>query len=628
MSAGLLIESPTRSKRAFDYFRVSGGPKQRKTDYDPDGLSIGAQREAALDKAAELDAEIVREFSDPGKSAFVDLHKRVGFLEMLDELRRCNEHEATRIDYVIVWSLSRWARNQKDYWQTRELVREAGARLVSISEPMVGDGSAAAFFTESIIAAKNQYESMQTSENVKNSIYLKAKRGGTYGWTRLGYLNDVELLPDGRKIPAVVLDSPRSSFITLAFKLYDSGEYSIPQLVDELYRLGLRSRPRKNHPSQKVGTAALHRILRDPYFAGWIVYKRGKPDEATFRGRHEPLIDQETFNRVQQRLDEKSVAGERPRRREHYLRGSVYCAGCGSRLTYGVSTGENGRGYAYYFCASRVNRTPCSERPNIRPDLIEAAIQRMYRERPIRISAAESKRRQEAIRSVVEVSQESLRYVRETKNQLIASLKRQQQRLIRLYAEEGDDTSPDAFRAERDRMRQEIAAAETSLAETEGRLEINESDLCRALELAEDIAGVYELADERTRRGYNQAFFTRIKIKARWDDETGQTAVEVVGVELTEPYAVLLAEQTTEEALAWVEAIKAGERPQKAGKRPQGPNKRASEALSGDDISIYEVLAEGERFELSVRQSGAQRFSRPPHSTALPPLQGDTHKAR
>ena len=35
---------------------------------------------------------------------------------------------------------------------------------------------------------------------------------------------------------------------------------------------------------------------------------------------------------------------------------------------------------------------------------------------------------------------------------------------------------------------------------------------------------------------------------------------------------------------------------------------------------------EGERFELSVRQSGAQRFSRPPHSTALPPLQGDASR--
>jgi site-specific DNA recombinase len=474
-----------------------------------------------------------------------------------------------------------------------------------------------------MMAVNNEYESRKTSRNVKGSLRQKASLGGTYGWTRLGYLNDVEHLPDGRKTPTVVWDTARSSFITHAFKLYDSGEYSIPRLTDELYRLGLRSRPRKDHPSQKVGTAALHRILRDPYFAGWIVYKRGTPDEETFRGRHEALIDQETFDSVQRRLDEKAVAGERPRRREHYLRGSVYCAGCGSRLTYGVSTGQNGRGYAYYFCASRVNRTPCTERPNIRPDLIEAAIQRIYREEPIEITAAESKRRQEAIRAMVAVSQESLRYVRETKKQLITSLRLQQQRLIRLYAEEGEGTSPDAFRTERNQMQQEITTAEDSLAETESRLEINETDLCRALELAEDIAGVYAIADDRTKRGYNQAFFTRIKIRARWDHEQGRTVVEVAGVELTEPYAALLAEQTTEEALAWVHAMKAGEGPETAQKGPQGAEGAAPGALSRTDISIYEVLAEGERFELSSEEKPPKRFSRPPHSTALPPLRDD-----
>jgi site-specific DNA recombinase len=623
MSIEVLTDSPTRSKRAFSYLRVSS-PSQAKTDYLKDGLSIEVQRGGAEDKSEQLDASIEHEFVDPGKSAFTDLHKRTDFLAMLDELKRCNESEATFIHYVIIWNLSRWARNVEDHFRTHALVRQTGAQLVSIVEPMIGEDTPESFYMEGMMAVNNEYESRKTSRNVKGSLRQKASLGGTYGWARLGYINGVEQLLDGRKVPNIVFDPARSSFITHAFKLYDSGQYSIPQLTDELYRLGLRSRPRKNHPSQKVGTAALHRILRDPYFAGWIVYKRGKPDEQTFRGRHEPLIDQETFDSVQRRLDEKRVAGERPRRREHYLRGTVFCAGCGSRLTYGVSTGENKRGYAYYFCASRVNRTPCSERANIRPELIEDAIQRMYLKRPIKISAEESKRRQDAIRAMVEVSQESLRYVRDTKKQLIASLKLQQQRLIRLYAEEGEDTSPDAFRAERARMQQEIAAAEASLAETEGRLEINESDLCRALELAENIAGIYELADERTRRGYNQAFFTRIKIRARWDDQAGRTAVEVAGVELTEPYAVLLAEQTTKEALAWVEAIKTGERPQKAGKRLQGPTKRASKALSGDDISIYEVLAEGGRFELPRRGLPACRFSRPVHSTALPPFHGES----
>jgi DNA invertase Pin-like site-specific DNA recombinase len=64
-------------------------------------------REATIDKAGQLDAEIVGEFSDPGKSAYLDLHKRTGFLTMLDELKQRNEHDVTRMDYVIVWSLSR-----------------------------------------------------------------------------------------------------------------------------------------------------------------------------------------------------------------------------------------------------------------------------------------------------------------------------------------------------------------------------------------------------------------------------------------------------------------------------------------------------------------------------------------
>ena len=146
-----------------------------------------------------------------------------------------------------------------------------------------------------------------------------------------------------------------------------------------------------------------------------------------------------------------------------------------------------------------------------------------------------------------------------------------------------------------------LECAEESLAETEGRLEINDSDLCRALELAEDIASVYAVADERTKRGYNQAFFTRIKIRARWDDGAGRTAVEVAGVELTDPYAVLLAEQTTKEALAWVKAIKAQEGPETDRKRPRRAKGAVSGAFSRTDISIYEVLAANSSIEITQR---------------------------
>jgi site-specific DNA recombinase len=235
------------TKRAFAYLRVSS-EGQVNTDYSRDGLSINAQREAAQDQAKRLGAEIVREFSDPGRSAFVDLHKRTDFLAMLDELKRRNEHDATRVDYVIVWALNRWARNQLDHWQTRELVLKAGARIISITEPMIGEDTPESFYMEGMFALNNQYESMKTGRNVKNGLYQKAKLGGTYGWAPIGYVNDIDRLPDGRQVASVALDPQRHPFVTTAFQLYATGEYSLSQLAAELHRLGLRTRRTRPSP--------------------------------------------------------------------------------------------------------------------------------------------------------------------------------------------------------------------------------------------------------------------------------------------------------------------------------------------------------------------------------------------
>ena len=590
---------PAPSKRAFVYLRVSS-EGQVNTGYDRDGLSIGAQREAAGDKADQLDAEIVREFSDPGKSAFVDLHKRTDFLEMLDELKRCNEREVTRIDYVIVWALNRWARNQLDHWRTRELVDAAGAKLISITEPMVGDDTPESFFMEGMFALNNQYESMKTGRNVAQGIYQKAKSGGTYGWTRLGYLNDVDHLPDGRQIPGVSPDPQRHAFLTAAFKLYDSGEYSLSQLSTELYRLGLRSRPRKNRPPQKVNTTSLQRILRDPYYAGWVVYKRGTDEEERFPGRHTSLIDDDTFERVQVRLDEKRVSGERSQKHQHYLKGSVYCGECGKRLVYALSRSSTGKRYAYFFCVGRIKGSPCSMRTNIRPDLIEDAIGRYYVERPVQLTAEQVARRSDAIKELVSVSQQAVVQVRDAKTELVESLKAQQARLIRLHMEEGDDISPDAFREERTRMRQEIAVAEQSLAETEERLALDAESLQRALELADDVAAVYQAADDDLRRGYNQAFFKKLCVLPEWDEESGQPVVRIVSAELTEPYAVLLAADLAEGVLAEVEAIRNA-----ASKAEDGPVEPSSDATR----SYFEVLAERVGFEPTRRVNPAHAIS-------------------
>jgi site-specific DNA recombinase len=572
--------------RAFAYLRVSS-EGQVRTDYSDDGLSIDAQREGAEEKAAQLEAEIVREFSDPGRSAYVDLHKRTGFLAMLDELKRRNEHASTRVEYVIVWALNRWARNQRDHWQTRELVRQAGATLISITEPMIGDNSAAAFLYESMIATQNQFQSMQTSENVKRGLKQKASVGGTYGPAPLGYLNSVDELADGRRVAIVTIDPDRGPLITFAFELYASGEYSIAQLAAELDRLGLRSRPTAKRVPKKLGTTVVQRLLRNSYYVGKIVYRRGTTHEQVFDGRHDALIDPETFERVQTLLDEKRVAGERPRVRQHYLRGSVYCGECGNRLTFGISTGRNGRKYPYFFCSGRINDTACTRRANIRPELLEQLIERHYA--TVQMPRVRVERGKAAIRALAAVSQEALRQVQRAKTTLITKLEARQDELIEMRFTE-KSIAPGLFKRKQAQLQAELDAAHESLAETELRLTIDRVHLELALELAEHVQAVYQAADEQTRRGYNQAFFRKLYVMTEWDDEHGATTAWISGVELTEPYALLLTEGLFEQAEAEARALAASSPTQnRAGSAP--------DEHSTGPVSIYEQMAERAGFE-------------------------------
>jgi site-specific DNA recombinase len=450
---------------------------------------------------------------------------------------------------------------------------------------------------------------------VRGGLYRKALAGGSYGGRRLGYVTGIETLPDGRQVSAPVLDPDRHDFIRTGFALYATGEYSLSHLADELYRLGLRSQPVKGRPSGKVGVAAWQRMLRNPYYTGQLVYKRGTPEQQVFEGRHPQLIDPDTFAQVQSLLSEKRVSGERSQKHRHYLRGSIFCGECGRRLVYGLSRSCTGKRYAYYFCVGRVKGTSCTMRTNINPQLIEQAIQRYYVERPVQLTPKQAQRRTEAIEALVAVSQQAVTQVREAKTRLIRALEAKQDALVDMrFSEKSISTS--VFKRKQATLDDELEAAHTSLAETEGALQLGSEHLRIALELAENVAEVYKDGDEQLKRSYNQAFFRKLYVTPEWDEDASRMVAKITGAELTEPYALLLANDLATDVLAEAETIKA----QAAQRAPKGRSGPAKPFVLGPS-SYFVKMAEGGRFELPRRGLPACRFSRPVHSTALPPFQ-------
>src|SRR3954447_7289952 len=92
------------SKRALLYLRVST-PSQVNTDYNPEGISIPAQREAGERKARELHAEVVDEYVEPGRMG-TKIEKRPVFREMVAPVKARRD-----VDYVIVYHFNRIFRN-------------------------------------------------------------------------------------------------------------------------------------------------------------------------------------------------------------------------------------------------------------------------------------------------------------------------------------------------------------------------------------------------------------------------------------------------------------------------------------------------------------------------------------
>ena len=120
-------QPPATQSDAVAYLRVSS-LGQVETDFDPEGISLPAQRKAIIARAKELGAVIVNEFTDPGKSG-KSIEHRDSFREMIAYLKA---NRSAR--YVIVYALSRFDRNRYDDAVMMMTLEKLGVTLVSATE--------------------------------------------------------------------------------------------------------------------------------------------------------------------------------------------------------------------------------------------------------------------------------------------------------------------------------------------------------------------------------------------------------------------------------------------------------------------------------------------------------------
>jgi site-specific DNA recombinase len=198
------IELGGAPKRAVLYLRVST-PSQVMTDYNPEGISLPAQREACELKAAALGADILREFVEPGKSA-TSIENRPIFQEMMAWLKSQKD-----VDYIIVYQFNRIFRNSVDAVITKRDLTKFGTRVVPTIMDL-GEGPESDM-VEIIMHAVGEYQSKANGADIAYKMGAKARNGGTIGRTRLGYVNARDT-SEGRNIGIVRFDGERAPYVS------------------------------------------------------------------------------------------------------------------------------------------------------------------------------------------------------------------------------------------------------------------------------------------------------------------------------------------------------------------------------------------------------------------------------
>jgi site-specific DNA recombinase len=501
-------------KTAVLYLRVST-TGQVQTDYDPEGISIPAQRVACQRKADQMGVTVVGEYVEPGRSA-TTIEKRPVFQEMMERLGR--EHD---VDYVIVYNLSRLNRNRVDDLTVMVLMKKFRVTLVSAQENI--DETPAGQLMHGILASFNEYRSNADGADIRYKMGAKAKSGGTVTRAKVGYLN-VRDKVEGREVRTVAVDPERAPHIRLAFELAATGDYTMERLAAALTDRGLRMRAQGRRPAGPISAKYLSRLLRDRYYVGVVVY-----EGAEYPGRHEALVSEDLFARVQTVLDGRQAkTGERQRRHHHYLKSTLWCGRCHARgiesrmlLTMGRGRGGD---YWYFFCAARQHRL--CDAPFVRVEDAENAVLRHYVTLVLPEGFAERVRH--VLADALADEQRSARLMRDHLTKRLRELDAKEENLLDLVADGGSVASKvrsrlTAIATERERCRGELVDQGPQLA-------AGASLLRAALELVDDPQELYRQTTDVVRRQLNQVFFGKLYLDAD----------EVTDDVLSEPFEGLL----------------------------------------------------------------------------------------
>ncbi len=326
------------------YARVSSDQQAEKNN------SIPSQLRLLHEYALKHNMEVVKEYVDEGESALSI--NRPAFLEMIGDTKK----RFPSFQVILLWKLSRFARNRQDSILYKSMLRKRGIEVTSISEPI--DDTPQGQLMEGMIEVIDEFYSAVLAQETLRGMVENARKGyRNGGFPIYGYKN-VRVFDDkGNPKTKYEVNEAEVKVVKLIFELYAKGN-GLKNIVMELGRRVIR--PRSGSYWSK---STLANILRNETYIGWTVFNKRdkktigrqfkpKDEWIIIKNTHEPIMSKELFYRVQKLIEERQPKNTPAQvtASQYLLSGLMRCGKCSG--AYGVTGYGRERKYAYYNCIS------------------------------------------------------------------------------------------------------------------------------------------------------------------------------------------------------------------------------------------------------------------------------------
>jgi site-specific DNA recombinase len=301
-------------------------------------IRVSTDRQAKEGDSLEEQESELKKFCDYRNfqihKIYIEKGKSGGNTNRPEYKRLVKDIEAGKIDAVVVKKLDRLSRSLLDFEQLMVMMQNNNVEFISLRENF--DTTMAmgkAMLRVALVFA--QLEREQTAERIKDVFAYRAEQGLYNGGVRpFGYDSiSSELVPHNQE--RKVIEFIFKKFIDLK---------STTLVANECNAMGFKRRSGILWDKREI-----HKTLKRPIYQGFVKWNGN-----LFKGIHQPLITENTFETVQTIFNERDLRSPR-NGIKGLLKDLLICGRCRNNIRPHYTKKKNGSIYRYYRCATTIN---------------------------------------------------------------------------------------------------------------------------------------------------------------------------------------------------------------------------------------------------------------------------------